>query len=98
MSESLVDKRVRLLQATEKGIDELIKVIESAIVTHGEDDISADKMKNAAAAKKLALDDALYMLDIVDKERQRAEDGPLKEITVGKGGFAEGRSKKNGRR
>lgn len=98
MSESLNEKKLRLISAAEKGVDELIKVIESPIITHEEGDISADKMKNAAAAKKMALDDALSMLDTIDKERLKLEDGPLKEITMGKGGFAEGRSKKNGRR
>ena len=93
MSEDLKDKKKRLLAATEKGIDELIKVIESPIITHGEDDLSADKMKNAAAAKRLAFEDALEMLRKVEEERNNMEQGTVAVIEAGKSGFAESRAK-----
>lgn len=51
----------RIISAGEKAVDELIKVLESPIITHAEDDLSADKMKSAAAAKRLAFEDALFM-------------------------------------
>ena len=93
MSEDLKDKKKRLLAATEKGIDELIKVIESPIITHGEDDLSADKMKNAAAAKRLAFEDALEMLRKVEEERNNMKQGTVAVIEAGKSGFAESRAK-----
>jgi hypothetical protein len=44
-----------IVQAGHKAVLELIKVAEEAILDNGEDDLSADKLKNAAATKKLAI-------------------------------------------
>ena len=59
-------KRQEILDAAMKAIDELIGVLKDPIVSNPEDALSADKMKNAAAAKRLAFDDALYMLEKVE--------------------------------
>lgn len=60
-------KREEILDAAMRAIDELIGVLRDPILSNSETDISADKMKNAAAAKRLAFDDALYMLSKIDE-------------------------------
>lgn len=87
-----MSKKIEILEAAKVAIDELIKVLKEPIITHMEDDISADKLKNAASAKRLAFEDALSMLAKIEQE-ENAE-GPQQEITAGTGGFAEGRAKK----
>lgn len=74
---------------------ELIKVAEEAILDNGEDDLAADKLKNAAATKKLAIFDAFEILTRIElEERMLNDEEAAKENTqkVFKG-FAEGRSK-----
>lgn len=72
---------------------ELIKVAEEAILDNGDDDLSADKLKNAAATKKLAIFDAFEILNrIHDEEKMLNDDNKEVEVKVFKG-FAEGRSK-----
>jgi len=61
------NKREEILRAAMVGIDELIGVLRDPIISNPEDALSADKMKNAAAAKRLAFDDALYMLERVEQ-------------------------------
>ena len=86
-----MSKKVEILEAAKLAIDELIKVLKEPIITHAEDDITADKMKNAASAKKLAFDDALSMLHKIEEEENGEEE--VKEIDAGKQGFAEGRAR-----
>jgi hypothetical protein len=62
-------KREEILDAGMKAVDELIKVLRDPIITGMEDDLSADKMKSAAAAKRLAFEDALAMLEKIEQER-----------------------------
>jgi hypothetical protein len=73
-------------------VAELIKVAEEAIVTDSEDDLSADKLKNAAASKKLAIFDAFEILS-----RIQAEEDIINDVTPEDkpsfSGFAERRSK-----
>lgn len=94
MSETLIDKKRRVLKAAEKGVDELIKVLEEPIVTHGEEDLSADKMKNAASAKRLAFEDAIAMLTKIEEEQTRIDEAG-REMPVSFSGV-EGRVKKQG--
>jgi len=61
------DKQQEILGAAMKAIDELIGVLKDPIISNPEDSLSADKMKNAAAAKRLAFDDALYMLGRIEE-------------------------------
>lgn len=93
MSEDLKAKKNRLLSAAEKGVDELIKVLEEPIITKGEEDLSADKMKNAAQAKKLAFLDAIEMLQKIQQERDSDSEEKISTVQIGKQGFAEGRAK-----
>ena len=54
---NIKETKKRIIQAGHKAVDELIKVAKEAIVDSG-DDITADRLKNAAATKKLAIFDA----------------------------------------
>jgi hypothetical protein len=67
---------------------------EDIINTESDTDVSADKMKNAAAAKKLAIFDAFEILSRIETEKENldsADRGISKTDT--KQGFAERRSK-----
>jgi len=74
-------------------VEELIKVAKEAIVDSKED-ISADRLKNAAATKKLAIFDAFEILNRIQEEENLLE-GRVPEERKEKifKGFAEGRSK-----
>tara|TARA_R110000851_G_scaffold54399_6_gene128425 strand:- start:977 stop:1207 length:231 start_codon:yes stop_codon:yes gene_type:complete len=74
-------------------VEELIKVAKEPIIDFGPD-ISADRLKNAAATKKLAIFDAFEILNRIEEENNMLENKP-KEVTkeVVFKGFAEGRSK-----
>tara|TARA_R100000544_G_scaffold15108_1_gene7031 strand:+ start:206 stop:430 length:225 start_codon:yes stop_codon:yes gene_type:complete len=74
-------------------VEELIKVAKEAIVDSKED-ISADRLKNAAATKKLAIFDAFEILNRIQEEENLLEGRTAEEKKekVFKG-FAEGRSK-----
>ena len=82
-----------IIQAGQKAVEELIKVAKEPIVD-SDDDISADRLKNAAATKKLAIFDAFEILTRIQEEENLLEGKAPEEgkKTVFKG-FAEGRSK-----
>ncbi len=82
-----------IIQAGQVAVEELIKVAKEPIVDSG-DDVSADRLKNAAATKKLAIFDAFEILNRIQEEEGLLEGKTLEEKKdrVFKG-FAEGRSK-----
>jgi len=86
------ETRKNIIQAGRKAVDELIKVAKEPIVDTGED-VSADRLKNAAATKKLCIMDAFEILQRIEEEENTLNgiDKP-KEVKSFKG-FAEGRSK-----
>ena len=45
-----------------------------------DDDISADRLKNAAATKKLAIFDAFEILNRIEEEKNMLEDKPKEEV------------------
>jgi protoporphyrinogen oxidase len=94
MSSNLREQRERILKAGEKAVEELIKVLNSKITGDDSSELSAEKMKNAAAAKRLAFEDALSINEQVEKERLKFEVGEERIINIGKNGFAEGRTAK----
>ena len=61
---NIKETKRNIVQAGHKAVLELIKVAEEAILDNGEDDLSADKLKNAAATKKLAIFDAFEILNV----------------------------------
>jgi ASC-1-like (ASCH) protein len=82
-----------IIQAGQAAVEELIKVAKEAIVDGGED-ISADRLKNAAATKKLAIFDAFEILSRIEAEENILNEVPgEKKEKKAFGGFAEGRSK-----
>jgi len=89
---NIKETKKSIIQAGHKAVEELIKVAKEAIVDSGED-ITADRLKNAAATKKLAIFDAFEILNRIQDE-QDLLDNKFKEVKekVFKG-FAEGRSK-----
>ena len=82
-----------IIQAGHKAVLELIKVAEEAILNNGDDDLSADKLKNAAATKKLAIFDAFEILARIEDETKMIEDASKEILIKPFKGFAEGRSK-----
>jgi len=67
----------QIIQAAYKSVTELIKVLADEIISENNDeDITADKMRNAVLAKKQALDDAFYILDKIQREQDILEDNP----------------------
>ena len=62
------ETRKNIIRAGRKAVDELIKVAEEKIITHTDDDVSADRLKNAAATKKLCIMDAFEILQRIEEE------------------------------
>tara|TARA_R110002096_G_scaffold7262_1_gene31996 strand:+ start:664 stop:939 length:276 start_codon:yes stop_codon:yes gene_type:complete len=90
---NIKETKKSIIQAGHKAVVELIKVAREEIVDSDED-ISADRLKNAAATKKLAIFDAFEILNRIQEEEAMLEDKPAEEKKENKfKGFAEGRSK-----
>jgi ASC-1-like (ASCH) protein len=87
------ETKLNIIQAGQRAVEELIKVAKEAIVD-SDDDISADRLKNAAATKKLAIFDAFEILNRIEAEENMLNEKPV-EVKEEKSfkGFAEGRSK-----
>ena len=86
------ETKKKIIQAGQKAVEELIKVAKEKIVD-SDDDVSADRLKNAAATKKLAIFDAFEILNRIQEEENLLEGKePEDKVKVFKG-FAEGRSK-----
>ena len=92
---NIKETKLNIIQAGHKAVLELIKVAEEAILDNGEDDLAADKLKNAAATKKLAIFDAFEILTRIELEEKILNDEETSKDNTTKvfKGFAEGRSK-----
>ena len=90
---NIKETKKSIIQAGHRAVEELIKVAKEAIVDSG-DDITADRLKNAAATKKLAIFDAFEILSRIEEEENLLNEKP-KDTSTKKvfKGFAEGRSK-----
>ena len=88
------ETRKKIIHAGQKAVGELIKVAEEQIITNTEGDVAADRLKNAAATKKLCIMDAFEILQRIEEEEDILN-GTVKEVKEQKSfkGFAEGRSK-----
>ena len=90
---NIKETKKSIIQAGHRAVEELIKVAKEAIVD-GDDDITADRLKNAAATKKLAIFDAFEILNRIQEEEALLEGKTIeKEKEKVFKGFAEGRSK-----
>ena len=90
------ETKLKIIAAGHKAVLELIKVAEESILNPDMegDDLAADKLKNAAATKKLAIFDAFEILSRIESEKETidmVDKGVSKTDT--KQGFAERRSK-----
>ena len=87
--------KLKIIEAGHQAVEQLIKVAKEDIIKYdAEDDLAADRLKNAAATKKLAIFDAFEILNRIDSEKEiinSLEKGASKTDT--KQGFAERRSK-----
>jgi ASC-1-like (ASCH) protein len=90
---NIKETKKNIIQAGHKAVEELIKVAKEAIVD-SDDDLTADKLKNAAATKKLAIFDAFEILARIQLEQDLIDEKPV-EVKEEKSfkGFAEKRSK-----
>ena len=85
-------KKESIIQAGYRAVDELVKVAKEPIV-ETDDDVSADRLKNAAATKKLAIFDALEILNRIEQEQAILENKPIQDETKAFSVFAEKRSR-----
>jgi hypothetical protein len=85
----------RIIAAGYEAVEQLIKVAKEDIIKpNADDELAADKLKNAAATKKLAIFDAFEILSRIESEKENLDtivNGPSKIDS--KQGFAERRSK-----
>ncbi len=85
--------KLEIINAGEKAVKELINVAKEKIIKPDpEDELAADKLKNAAATKKLAIFDAFEILKRIDEERDKIDGVEIKTNNLPKG-FAERNSK-----
>ena len=89
---NIKETKKNIIQAGQLAVRELIKVAKEPIVDTGED-VTADRLKNAAATKKLAIFDAFEILARIEEEKNILEDKPKESKEKSFKGFAEGRSK-----
>ena len=86
------ETKKNIIQAGHAAVKELIKVAKEPIV-ETDDDVSADRLKNAAATKKLAIFDALEILNRIEDENALLEGTVTEKKEESFKGFAERRSK-----
>tara|TARA_R110002126_G_scaffold192697_1_gene340963 strand:- start:260 stop:532 length:273 start_codon:yes stop_codon:yes gene_type:complete len=89
---NIKETKLSIIQAGHKAVEELIKVAKEAIVD-SDDDISADRLKNAAATKKLAIFDAFEILNRIEEENNILDNKLTEKNETTFSGFAERRSK-----
>jgi|TARA_R100000479_G_scaffold44996_1_gene20767 hypothetical protein len=88
------DTKLKIIEAGHQAVQQLITVAKERIIKPDpEDDLAADRLKNAAATKKLAIFDAFEILKRIEEERQALDGVEVKSKTDSKQGFAERRSK-----
>jgi ASC-1-like (ASCH) protein len=72
------EQKKNIIQAGYEAVKELIKVAKEPIV-ETDDDVSADRLKNAAATKKLAIFDAFEILNRIEIEKALLEGKNIEE-------------------
>ena len=90
------ETKLKIIDAGHRAVEQLIKIAKEEILSADpEDKLSADRLKNAAATKKLAIFDAFEILTRIEleKEELELEDKPMNSKTNTKQGFAETRAK-----
>ncbi len=86
--------RFQIISAGEKAVRQLIKVAKEDIIKYeADDELAADRLKNAAATKKLCIMDAFEILKRIEEEKNLLEGNTVENKTTTPKGFAESRSK-----
>ena len=94
MRKDLKSLKFNIIEAGEAAVKELIKVAKEDIIKPDpEDDLAADRLKNAAATKKLAIFDAFDILKRIEEERENLEGYTVSLNSTSSHGFAEERAK-----
>jgi hypothetical protein len=100
MKNDINKAKLRIIDAGYKAVQHLIEVAEEKIVQKNVDsdgevsELAADRLKNAAAAKRIAIFDAFDILNRIELERESLEMESNGQSKVeSKQGFAERRSK-----
>ena len=71
--------KLKIIKAGERAVQELIDVAQEKIIKPDpEDELAADRLKNAAATKKLAIFDAFEILKRIEEERDKLEGKEVK--------------------
>jgi|TARA_R110000803_G_scaffold177874_1_gene240285 ASC-1-like (ASCH) protein len=84
--------KLEIIKAGENAVRQLIKVAKEEIIKPDpEDELAADRLKNAAATKKLAIFDAFEILKRIEDEKSELDGTDTKSKTPK--GFAESRSR-----
>jgi len=87
--------KLRIIEAGRQAVEQLIKVAKEDIIKPDlQDELAADRLKNAAMTKKLAIFDAFEILNRIEAEKESLEmlESGIKRTDT-KQGFAERRSK-----
>ena len=90
---SIKETKQAIIEAGQRAVEELIKVASSPILAGNNDDPEPEKLKNAAATKKLAIFDAFEILSRIEEEEKLLVTGEKEAVEKVFKGFAEGRSK-----
>ena len=86
--------KVSIIEAGEEAVKHLINVAKEKIIKFDpEDELAADRLKNAAATKKLAIFDAFEILKRIEEEKAILEGTEIFNNKNSTQGFAERRSK-----
>ncbi len=86
--------KLRIIEAGNQAVEQLIKVAKEKIIKPDpDDDLAADRLKNAAATKKLCIFDAFEILKRIEEEGEALEGNNINTKVDTKQGFAERRSK-----
>ena len=87
------DLKIEIISAGREAVAQLIKVAREDIIKYDKDDeLAADRLKNAAATKKLAIFDAFEILKRIEDEKSILDGNEIKKTNTPKG-FAESRSR-----
>ena len=87
--------KLEIIQAGRRAVKQLIKVAKEEIIKPDpEDELAADRLKNEAATKKLAIFDAFDILNKIELEKQNIDAAINGNSAIDiRQGFAERRSK-----
>jgi len=86
--------KLQIIEAGEKAVRQLVKVAKEDIIKYdAEDELAADRLKNAAATKKLCIMDAFEIVKRIEEEKNLLEGNIITKQNNTPKGFAESRSK-----